>query len=65
VAKRKTYYAGITACKIFDRVKPGMLDGIGSGFVERIAAGNIGLNFEVRIGAHGHFGAAQVAVGAR
>ena len=49
-----------TARKVDHRFKPGVLDGISPGFIERIAAGNIGFNFFIGIRTHGHLGGAQV-----
>ena len=60
MAQRESHHAGITALQGYHRAEAGILDGISAGLVKRITGGNVGIDFVVAVGPHGHIRDAQV-----
>lgn len=60
VAQRKSHHAGETTTEILNGMKFRVLDGVGTGFIERITAGDVRANLLVGVSAHRHIGDAQV-----
>ena len=53
VAEGQTDDTGKTAAEVYHRMEAVMLDGIGTGFIERVAGGNVDLNFQIAVISHG------------
>ena len=60
MAERKSHDAGKTTLKFEHRIEGSVLDGVSPRFIEWITAGNISLNFLVRVIPHVHSGGAHV-----